>query len=245
MSLLLGTGRRRNRSLASVPTISAAIPIGVGVQRTQRDPNYHDLLRLDELLGAALVRDGGSDQMFFLVTHQICEMWFALILDHLDAARAAILADQPESAAERIRRLPAIMRVLTEQFAALATLTPESFERIRAGLGTASGIQSAQWREIEFLCGLRDTRYLGIPGFTGAERERLQARFDGISVAEAYEKCPDERVWTALLEFDEAVVAWRIGHAELAENFLGRRPGTAGSEGAAYLWRMTTRRLFG
>jgi tryptophan 2,3-dioxygenase len=244
MSPLLGTGRRAKRSIASVPTISAAIPIGVGVQKTQRDQNYHDLLRLDELLGAALVRDGGSDQMFFLVTHQICEMWFALILDHLDAARTALLNDEPALAVERIERLPAIMRVLTEQFAALATLTPASFERIRAGLGTASGIQSAQWREIEFLCGLRDTRYLGIPGFTEVERARLRARLDEISVAEAYEKCPDDRVGAALLNFDESVLAWRIGHAELAEGFLGVRPGTAGSEGAAYLWRMTTRRLF-
>src|SRR5689334_2240531 len=141
-----------------------------------RDQNYHDLLRLDDLLGVALVREGGSDRMFFLVTHQICEMWFALILDHLEVARTAILADEPVTAAERIGRLPAIMRVLAEQFEALATLTPASFERIRAGLGTASGIQSAQWREIEFLCGLRETRYLGVPGFTGQERDRLRAR---------------------------------------------------------------------
>ena len=252
MSPLLGTGRRATGSIAFVPTISAVIPIGAGVQKTvqknvqetQRDPNYHDLLRLDELLGAALVRDGGSDQMFFLVTHQICEMWFALILDHLEAARAAVLAGDPATAAERIGRLPAIMRVLTEQFEALATLTPASFERIRAGLGTASGIQSAQWREIEFLCGLRDPRYLGIPGFTDAERDRLRARLDEVSVADACERHPDPGVRAALLDFDESVVAWRTGHAVLAEKFLGNRPGTAGSEGAAYLWRMTARRLF-
>lgn len=224
---------------------------------TQRDQTYRDLLRLDDLLDVTLVRDA-PDRMLFLVTHQICEMWFALVLDHLDVARAAILAGEAGVAADRIGRLPAIMRVLAAQFDVLATLTPAAFEEIRAGLGTASGIQSAQWREIEFACGLRDPKYLGIPGFTGAERQRLRVRLDEVSVADAYAQLAKQRrdsplpgalaevdrLRTAMLDFDESVVAWRARHASLAERFLGGRPGTAGSEGSAYLWRMTARRMF-
>ncbi|AGZ46047.1 tryptophan 2,3-dioxygenase family protein [Actinoplanes friuliensis] len=228
------------------------------MRKLQRDETYRDLLRLDELLDSTLVRDGGPDRMLFLVTHQICEMWFALILGHLDEARSAILAGDPGTATARIGRLPAIMQVLSAQFDVLATLTPAAFERIRADLGSASGIQSSQWREIEFACGLRETRYLTVPGFTEQETARLVRRMDEISVADAYAQlakqrrdAPDpgamvavEQLRAAMLDFDEAVVAWRARHASLAERFLGGRPGTAGSEGSSYLWRMTARRLF-
>lgn len=222
-----------------------------------RSVPYGELMRLEELLPVTLVHEGDVDRMLFMVSHQVSEMWFALVLEHLLEARTALLDDRPDVAAGRIRRLPALVRILVTQMDALATLGHDAFLRIRTDLGSASGFQSAQWREVEYLCGLRDRRYLGTPGFSAAERARLRKRLECVSVADAYETFLDRRraagravrpdgdqVAAALLEFDEAVVVWRSRHAALAERFIGGRAGTGGSAGAAYLWRATRHRLF-
>ncbi|WBB53411.1 tryptophan 2,3-dioxygenase family protein [Verrucosispora sp. WMMD573] len=221
---------------------------------TRRDRAYGEILRLDELLDVACVRDE-PDRTLFFAAHQACELWFAVILRHVESARDALTRDRADVAAEHIERLPAAMRVLSGHFDVLSTLTPESFDEIRATLGSSSGFQSAQYREIEFLCGARDPRFLNTPGFTPGERARLVARSDEQSLSRAFVEYRDrvrtdgglraaERVRAALAAFDDAVRSWRARHAELAEQFLGAARGTAGSAGAAYLWRSTERTLF-
>ncbi|WP_217214965.1 tryptophan 2,3-dioxygenase family protein [Streptomyces sp. AC550_RSS872] len=223
-------------------------------------PAYGDLLRLRELLDAACVHDENVDQVLFLTTHQVCELWFAVLLRHLDAARAALGSGDGETAARRLEQLPPVIRVLIDQFDVLATLEPQAFEEIRVEVGDASGFQSVQYRELEFLCGQKDTRLLATKGFTEEDRARLRRRLEEPSVADAFAEfarggaeepatprrspAVAERVRRALLALDEAVVIWRARHAVLAERFLGGRPGTAGSAGARYLWRVTERRLF-
>ncbi|GAA1302426.1 tryptophan 2,3-dioxygenase family protein [Saccharothrix xinjiangensis] len=217
------------------------------------DQAYGDILRLEPLLASAHVHEGSPERMFFLVTHQACELWFALVLGHLDAAARALRDDEADAAAGWLERLPSVVRVLVAQFDALTTLAPADFEGIRTALGSASGIQSAQFREIEYACGLRDTRALSTRGFSEAERDRLRRRLTEQSVADAYERLVKRRghadagvirVRAALLDFDEAFVVWRARHAGLAERFLGGRRGTGGSEGPAYLWRAAGKRLF-
>ncbi|MDT0268467.1 tryptophan 2,3-dioxygenase family protein [Streptomyces sp. DSM 44915] len=214
--------------------------------------SYGQLLRLDQLLPVARVHEEDPDWTLFLATHQSCEIWFAIVLCHLEAAGRALRAGDGTVAAHRVEALPQMMRVLNDQFDALSTLTPEAFARVRARLGNTSGFQSVQWREIEFLCGLRDERLLLTHGLTEADRERLRARLAAPSVADSLARyraagppaAALDRVHAALLGFDEAVVTWRGRHAALAERFLGDAPGTAGSEGADYLWRAARRRLF-
>jgi tryptophan 2,3-dioxygenase len=223
-------------------------------------PAYGDLIQLRELLGAACVHDENVDRVLFLTTHQICELWFAVLLRHLEAAREALNTGDGETAARRLEQLPPVVKVLVEQFDVLATLEPEAFNGIRVELGDASGFQSAQYRELEFLCGQKDGKLLATKGFTDDERARLRRRLEERAVADAFaefarggaadssapQQSPEmvERIRRALLNLDEAVVMWRARHAALAERFLGGRPGTAGSAGARYLWRATERRLF-
>jgi tryptophan 2,3-dioxygenase len=225
-----------------------------------QEPNYGALLRLDELLRVAHVHDESVDRVLFFASHQIYEIWFALVLRHLEVAREALFDGDPITAAESLERLPSVIRVLVSQFDVLATLAPESFEAIRRSVGSASGFQSVQFREIEFVCGLRDVRYLATKELNDEERRRLTARLEEPSVADAYERFaqrwadhadgngvgsdPVRRVRRALLDFDEAIVLWRSHHASLAERFLGGRTGTGGSTGASYLWRAVQRRLF-
>ena len=214
-------------------------------------PPYGQVLRLDELLRTARVHDDDVDHVLFLATHQSCEILFAVALRHLEEIRAALDTGDADKAVRRAAPLPRLMATLTRHFDGLATLTPAAFEGIRTALGDASGFQSAQFREIEFLCGLRDSRYLTTDGFTEEDRARLEARLGERTVAEAYgefvDTCADraavERVRLALLEFDDAAAVWRARHAVLAERFLGTAVGTAGSEGAGYLWRAALRRM--
>ncbi|GIJ38411.1 tryptophan 2,3-dioxygenase family protein [Micromonospora andamanensis] len=220
----------------------------------RRDRAYGEILRLDELLEIACVRDE-PDRTLFFAAHQACELWFAVILRHVESARDALNRDQADVATDHIGRLPAAMRVLSGHFDVLSTLTPESFDEIRATLGSSSGFQSAQYREIEFLCGARDPRFLNTPGFTAGERARLVTRCEEQSLSSAFveyrdraradgDLAPVERVRDALAAFDDAVRSWRARHAQLAEQFIGEGRGTAGSAGAAYLWRSTERTLF-
>lgn len=226
---------------------------------TVRDRTYGEILRLPELLTTAHVGEGRPDLMFFLLSHQTCEMWFALILQHLEAAQEAMADGRPADAAEPLDRLPMVLRVLVAQFDALTSLSPEAFEGIRTELGSASGIQSAQFRQIELLCGLRGPGLLRIGGFSPAEQARLTeclARpsiadtLDGLAVrfrdapAGSAARAAWDRLTRALLEFDESVVVWRARHASLAERFIGNQRGTGGTDGSSYLWGTTQRRLF-
>ncbi|GGZ67937.1 tryptophan 2,3-dioxygenase family protein [Streptomyces subrutilus] len=218
---------------------------------TAEAPPYGRILRLEELLEAACVREDDVERVLFLATHQSCEIFFAVVLRHLQDVREALDAGDGFLAARRAAPLPVIFRTLVGQFDGLATLTPAAFEAIRTALGEASGFQSAQFREIEYLCGLRDTRFLNTAGFSAAERERLRTRLEERSVQEAYRDYtaggPDreaaDAARRALLDFDEAMALWRARHAVLAERFLGGTAGTAGSDGASYLWAAARRRV--
>ncbi|GAA4083687.1 tryptophan 2,3-dioxygenase family protein [Nonomuraea soli] len=220
--------------------------------QTQRHPAYGEILRLDELLDIACVRDD-ADRTLFFASHQACEIWFAVVLRHLDEARQALLDGDGIPAAEHLERLPHIMEVITNHIDILGTLAPRSFDEIRATLGTSSGFQSAQYREIEYLCGARDRRFLNISGLTEAERDRLLDRLAQKSLSSVFVEyrdsvppasLPARRVRDALRTFDNSVRVWQERHAEVAELFLGAQRGTAGSTGAAYLRRSAARTMF-
>lgn len=221
---------------------------------TERFPAYGEILRLDELLDIACVRDT-ADRTLFFGAHQACEIWFAVVLRQLESAHQALTRGNGAEACEHLQRLPHIMQVITQHFDALRALTPGEFNDIRATLGTSSGFQSVQFREIEFFCGARDPRFLNITGLTDRDRARLLKRLDEKSLGSAFleyrdqahagpDAPPTERIHDALMAFDNSMRICRQRHAALAELFLGAEVGTAGSSGAAYLWRSTERTLF-
>jgi aminocarboxymuconate-semialdehyde decarboxylase len=108
------------------------------------------------------------DEMLFIIVHQTYELWFKELLHDLDAVVANLqrAAAAPQShdevyeAARLLRRCTEIMRVLVEQFTILETMLPTHFLAFRGLLEPASGFQSEQFREIEFLCGLKDEKML-------------------------------------------------------------------------------------
>jgi tryptophan 2,3-dioxygenase len=108
------------------------------------------------------------DELLFIIVHQTYELWFKELLHDLDGvvARLSASAANPQShdhvyeAARLLRRCTEITRVLVEQFTILETMLPTHFLAFRGKLEPASGFQSEQFRELEFLCGLKDEKML-------------------------------------------------------------------------------------
>ena len=108
------------------------------------------------------------DELLFIIVHQTYELWFKQLLHELDAVVANLrdAGEHPESrdevyeAARLLRRCTEITRVLVEQFTILETMLPTHFLAFRGKLEPASGFQSEQFRELEFLCGLKDAKML-------------------------------------------------------------------------------------
>ena len=131
---------------------------------------YSSYLRVPELLD---LQDPQScpqhhDEMLFIIVHQTYELWFKELLHDLDAVVTNLRAaganpqshDEPYEAARLLRRCTEITRVLVEQFTILETMLPTHFLAFRGKLEPASGFQSEQFRELEFLCGLKDEKML-------------------------------------------------------------------------------------
>ncbi len=131
---------------------------------------YGSYLRLDELLHLQSLQSEPQhhDEMMFIIVHQTYELWFKELLHDLDAVAGAFgdVAEDPKrrdevyEAARLLRRCTEIVRILVEQFTILETMLPTHFLAFRAKLEPASGFQSEQFREIEFLCGLKDEKLL-------------------------------------------------------------------------------------
>ncbi len=131
---------------------------------------YGEYLQVPELirLQAPQSSPPHHDELLFIIIHQTYELWFKQLLHELDAVvtnfQAASLAPQSRDAiyeaARLLRRCTEIMRVLVEQFTILETMLPTHFLAFRGKLRPASGFQSEQFREIEFLCGLKDEKML-------------------------------------------------------------------------------------
>jgi aminocarboxymuconate-semialdehyde decarboxylase len=161
-----GAGCPFGSDIASKEKTGASASTGSSEQRL----TYSSYLHVPELL--ALQRGVSSpahhDELLFIIIHQTYELWFKELLHDLDAVVANLRAagadpasrDGVYEAARLLRRCTEIMRVLVEQFTILETMLPTHFLAFREKLNPASGFQSEQFRELEFLCGLKDEKML-------------------------------------------------------------------------------------
>lgn len=149
---------------------------------------YSDYLRVPQLIRLQHPQSAPPhhDELLFIITHQTYELWFKLLLHELDAVVANLQAaagnpgsrDEVYEAARLLRRCTEIARVLVQQFTILETMLPSHFLAFRDKLKPASGFQSEQFRELEFLCGLKDAKLLRLheptPDMHAALERRLQ-----------------------------------------------------------------------
>ncbi len=226
--------------------------------------DYGTYLDLETLLSAQNRRTEAHDELLFITVHQVYELWFQQLLFELEAARDAMLAGDIPTTRHLFRRVRVIEKLLVDQVDVLETMTPQDFLVFRSELEPASGFQSVQFREIEFLSGLKDPRYLERVQTTDAERARLDRRLAEPSLWDAYvfllerhgnpdltEVLLDRARYGALFELsedlldhDQAFAMWRVRHISMVERQIGGRPGTGGSTGAAYLRSTIDRRFF-
>jgi tryptophan 2,3-dioxygenase len=228
---------------------------------------YGAYLRLPDLLATQRPESDppAHDELLFITIHQVYELWFKLLLAELTEARDRMLDGEAYLPRVRLERCHAIERVLIGQVDVIDTMTPQDFLAFRNKLAPASGFQSAQFREIEFLSGLKDPGFVKrFRGLSDVDNTRLRRRlaepslWDGflavLASAGFAVGTPDERFtayaviahdrerYGALWDLAEALVAhdqnwslWRARHVLMAERQIGTKRGTGGSAGGAYL----------
>jgi tryptophan 2,3-dioxygenase len=244
--------------------MSADKPMSAGFGEEGRRLSYGSYLKIPELLALQHALSSEHDELLFIVAHQVYELWFKVVLDELEAARARIDADDIFFARHHLRRVYVIEKLLVEQIEVLETMSPQDFLAFRSKLAPASGFQSIQFREIEFLSGLKDARYIARLEANPDEKQRLQRRLDEPSVADAFAGLVRRRgspslleifhdrghhadlfdLCEALLDHDETFALWRARHVLMVERQIGSKPGTGGSSGAQYLRTTLDKRFY-
>ncbi len=166
-------------SRPEVPPSSPIVPRGEQL-------TYSSYLKVPELLELQHPQSSPQhhDELLFIIVHQTYELWFKELLHDLDAVVANLqgAGENPKShdevyeAARLLRRCTEITRVLVEQFTILETMLPTHFLAFRGKLEPASGFQSEQFRELEFLCGLKDEKMLRYHRPTPEAHAQLERR---------------------------------------------------------------------
>jgi tryptophan 2,3-dioxygenase len=118
--------------------------------------------------------------------HQVYELWFKQLLLELESVRDLMAANKPSGARHLLERVMTIEEVAITQIRVLETMAPNDFLQFRQHLAPASGFQSVQFREIEFISGLKDARYLDRVSESPEERARLEKRLAEPTLWDAY-----------------------------------------------------------
>ena len=153
---------------------------------------YADYLKLDQLLTAQQPLSDLHDEMLFIVIHQTKELWMKQLLHELRLAIELIEADRFAEGYKAMARISRIQAVMTLSWDVLSTLTPVDYLKFREVLGTSSGFQSEQFREIEFRLGLKDANFVNHYEEGSGERAALQrslCRRDREGLARSLSRC--------------------------------------------------------
>ncbi len=236
------------------------------------DLTYESYLRLPELLNLQTPQSDppAHDELQFIIVHQSYELWFRLLLYEIRSIISHLRAGRVRQAIWLLRRLVEIERVMIQQIQVLETMSPVHFLEFRDLLRPASGLQSLQFRELEFLSGLRDERFFEVFDGRAAARQRLQAAHDGPNLwsafcellhsrgfdfntdaAEQQERAVGQiytdprhldlhQLCEVMVDYDEQFCIWRSRHALMAERMVGAKPGT----GDAYTGKLAGRASF-
>src|SRR5215813_10492322 len=149
---------------------------------------YGGYLKINELIHLQQLRSDPPqhDETLFIIIHQVYELWFKQILHELDTIIENLNQNEVLRAIRLLRRCIEIQRVLVNQVAVLETMTPMDFLAFRDHLMPASGFQSSQFRELEFLCGLKEEGYCNNFSKDSDEYARLLRRLNEPSLLDAF-----------------------------------------------------------
>jgi tryptophan 2,3-dioxygenase len=155
---------------------------------TDRAVTYGSYLKVDELLALQQPRSEGPehDELLFIVIHQVYELWFKQLLHEIDRVVGLLTGDEPHKAQHTLKRILTILKVMVAQLDILETMTPLEFLSFRQRLEAASGFQSDQFRQIEFVLGAKSGK--AIARFPEGSRARaaLQGRYAAPTLWDAF-----------------------------------------------------------
>ncbi|MEV5729578.1 MULTISPECIES: tryptophan 2,3-dioxygenase family protein [Streptomyces] len=199
---------------------------------------YEDYVRADVLTHLQHTLSDDPGEMVFLVTTQVMELWFTVVVHEWETAAKALRQDDVPVAIAALKRSVRELEALNASWKPLGQLTPAQFNSYRSALGEGSGFQSAMYRRMEFLLGEKSASMLvphrGSPR-VHAELEKalyepslydevlrlLARRGHAIpgsvlqrDVSRRYEPSDEvEAVWTAIYSGDESDELARLGEA--------------------------------
>lgn len=140
---------------------------------------YGSYLKLDQILSAQEPRSAGPehDEMLFIIIHQVYELWFKQVLHEFDYLQDRFMSNDTARILHILRRVLTILKTMVAQIDILETMTPLEFLSFRDRLESASGFQSFQFRELEFILGYKRRNVMvHYPEDTDA-RHRLEKRY--------------------------------------------------------------------
>ncbi|GGO42686.1 MULTISPECIES: tryptophan 2,3-dioxygenase family protein [Streptomyces] len=199
---------------------------------------YEDYVQADVLTHLQHLRSDDPGEMVFLVTTQVMELWFTVIVHEWETAARALGEDDVPVAIAALKRSVRELEALNHSWKPLGQLTPAQFNSYRGALGEGSGFQSAMYRRMEFLLGEKSASMLvphrGAPRVHAELEKALQepSLYDEVlrllarrghpvpaavlerDISRKYEPSPEvEAVWTALYAGDEGDELARLGEA--------------------------------
>lgn len=151
---------------------------------------YASYLKVEELLSLQRPLSEGPehDEMLFIVIHQVYELWFREVLHELDHLEERLTAGDGVRSQATLKRVLTVFKTLVAQVDVLETMTPVDFNSFRSRLESASGFQSGQFRELEFVL--------------GRKREAMVRHFSGTPTAERLaRRLGEPTVWDGFLRF--------------------------------------------
>lgn len=237
--------------------------------------SYGKYLKVPQLieLQETLSEPVSHDELLFIIIHQTYELWFKQLLHELDATIGWLGEGRIFRANHSLRVIVSIEKILVTQIHLLETMAPIGFLEFRDKLNPASGFQSMQFRELEFVSGAKDEKILDTFKDDEFAYSHLKKRFAAPSLADTFWELlrkkgfdvsdHDKRVVASvevlthpendhdlyqlqdlLIEHDQQILFWRSNHVIMVERMLGMKPGTGGSEGVGYLQKTLTKKFF-
>src|SRR5204862_1120994 len=152
---------------------------------------YGNYLKIDELLSLQQPRSEGPehDELLFIIIHQVYELWFKELLHEFDRVAQLLTADESHRAQHTLKRILTILKVMVAQLDILETMTPLEFLSFRARLEAASGFQSDQFRQVEFLLGAKNENALARFPEDSRARQALARRYTASTLWDAFLHC--------------------------------------------------------
>ncbi len=150
--------------------------------------SYNEYLKVPELIGlqAQTKFSVSHDELLFIIIHQTYELWFKQVLHEIDASIGWLREDRAFRANHSLKTVAAIGKVVISQIHILETMAQIGFLEFRDKLNPASGFQSTQFRELEFVSGAKDEQMLKHFADDEFAFQRLTKRFNQPSLADEF-----------------------------------------------------------